>query len=63
MNRILLHDMHGMTCPEIAEAIGVSLANVKVRLHRARVKLRAALQAACEIQRYEGGAVDCEPRQ
>lgn len=42
---ILLHDVHGMTNPEIAAAIGVCLPNVRIRLHRARMKLRAALEA------------------
>lgn len=36
---ILLHDLHGLTGPELAELLGVSLATVKIRLHRARRKL------------------------
>src|SRR5512140_2433644 len=42
---ILLQDMHGRTGPEIAEMLGVSVATVKIRLHRARKRLRAALGA------------------
>ena len=34
---ILLHDLDGLTGPQIAEILRVSLATVKIRLHRARV--------------------------
>ena len=34
------------TEPEVAERLGISLANVKVRAHRARKQLRAALADA-----------------
>ena len=42
---ILLHDLHELTGPEIAGLLDVSLSTVKIRLHRARRKLRAALEA------------------
>ncbi len=44
---VLLHDLDGLTGPEIAEALSVSLATVNVRLHRAHRKLQALLQAGC----------------
>lgn len=59
---ILLHDLHGMTDPEIAAAIGVSLPNVKIRLHRARVKLRGALEAGCAFAYDERGVLACESK-
>ncbi len=59
---ILLHDLHGMTDPEIAAAIGVSLPTVKIRLHRARVKLRAALEAGCAFAYDERGVLACESK-
>jgi RNA polymerase sigma-70 factor (ECF subfamily) len=59
---ILLHDLHGLTGPEIAAAIGVSLPNVKIRLHRARTKLRAALQAGCAFSSDERGVLICEAK-
>lgn len=59
---ILLHDLHGMTGPEIAAAIDVSLPNVKIRLHRARRKLRAALEAGCEFSHDERDVLTCEPK-
>ncbi len=59
---IMLHDLHGMTGPEIAAAIGESLPNVKIRLHRARTKLRAALAAGCEFSCDERGVLVCNER-
>ena len=41
---IVLHDLHGMTDGEVAEALELGVAAVKSRLHRARVQLRKALR-------------------
>ncbi len=59
---IMLHDLHGMSGPDIAAALDVSLPNVKIRLHRARIKLRAALEAGCEFSCDERGVLVCENR-
>ena len=57
---ILLHDIQGLTNPEIAELLGVSLATAKIRLHRAREKLRAALGEGCSFSRDERDVFVCE---
>lgn len=59
---LLLHDLQGFTGPEIAERLGLSLANVKIRLHRARVGLREALSQGCDFTRDERGVFVCQPR-
>jgi len=59
---ILLHDVEGMTNPEIAEMLGLSLATVKIRIHRARERLRAALGQACSFSADERGVLVCEPK-
>jgi RNA polymerase sigma-70 factor (ECF subfamily) len=59
---ILLHDMHELTASEIANLLGESLANVKIRLHRARIKLRAALEAGCEFSYDEVSTLTCESK-
>jgi RNA polymerase sigma-70 factor (ECF subfamily) len=59
---ILLHDVQGLTNPEIAEMLGISLATVKIRLHRARSKLRAALGDGCSFSEDERGVQVCEPQ-
>jgi RNA polymerase sigma-70 factor (ECF subfamily) len=58
---LLLHDLHDLTNPQIAELLDISLDTVKIRLHRARRKLRAALEAGCEFSRDERGVLVCEP--
>lgn len=59
---ILLHDLEGMTCPEIAELLGISLAAAKIRLHRARQQLRAILEEVCHFYLDERGVLVCEPK-
>jgi RNA polymerase sigma-70 factor, ECF subfamily len=39
----LLHDVEGLSSPEIAETLHVNLATIKSRLHRARLFLRRCL--------------------
>lgn len=59
---ILLHDTQGLTNPEIAEMLNLSLATVKIRLHRARKRLRDALDRACSFSHDERGVLICEPK-
>jgi RNA polymerase sigma-70 factor (ECF subfamily) len=59
---ILLHDMHELTAQEIAELLGESLATVKIRLHRARLKLKAALQTGCEFSYDDTSTLTCESK-
>ncbi|MDH3254841.1 MAG: RNA polymerase sigma factor [Acidobacteriota bacterium] len=59
---ILLHDVQGLTNPEIAEMLDVSVATVKIRLHRARNTLRAALDEGCSFDSDDRGVKVCEPK-
>ncbi len=59
---ILLHDLEGLTVGEIAATLGLSLAAAKMRLHRARATLKAALQAGCSLSCSCEGAFMCEPK-
>ena len=59
---ILLHDMHELTAPEIAQLLGESLATIKIRLHRARRKLSVALAAGCEFSHDERDVLVCESK-
>ena len=58
---ILLHDAHGLSNPEIAELLGCSLATAKIRVHRARARLRETLDAACSFEIDERGVLVCDP--
>lgn len=40
---LLLRDVEGLTAPEVAEVLGLSVQAVKSRLHRARLSVRAAV--------------------
>ncbi len=46
---------------EIAAAVGTSVGNVKVRLHRARARLREDLRCHCRLYRDERNELACEP--
>ncbi len=59
---LVLHDLQGFTGPAIAERLGLSLHNVKIRLHRARVRLKSALSSGCDFSRSDRGAFVCEPK-
>ena len=48
---VVLHDVEGMSNPDIAEALGISLAAVKSRVHRSRLYLRQKLGAWMEPAR------------
>ena len=43
---VLLREMEGLSTREVAKVTGLSEANVKTRLHRARVMLRGALEGS-----------------
>jgi RNA polymerase sigma-70 factor (ECF subfamily) len=59
---LLLHDADGLTADEIAHLLQLPLTTVKMRLHRARRQLEAALNNACAFGRDERGVFICEPK-
>jgi RNA polymerase sigma-70 factor (ECF subfamily) len=58
---ILLCDIAGLSQEEMAHVLGIQAGAVKVRLHRARKKLRAVLESACSFERDERNVLVCEP--
>ena len=48
---LVLHDVEGMSNPDIAETLGISLPAVKSRVHRSRLYLRQRLSAYMESAR------------
>ncbi len=55
MRRVyVLSDMEGMSNALIAETLGISLETVKIRLHRARRKLKEAILRHCDFYWFEG---------
>lgn len=59
---ILLGELRGFSDRELADALGVSLGAAKIRLHRARRALKAALERACTFERDEQNEFACAPR-
>lgn len=57
---LLLHDGYGLTNPEIAELLRCSVPTVKIRIHRARSRLRATLVDACDFSADDRGELVCE---
>ncbi len=57
---LVLSDFEGLTNAEIVEVVGVSLDTVKIRLHRARAKLRKGLEANCNFYQDERNELSCD---
>ena len=60
---IVLSELEGLANREIAEILGISLDNVKIRLHRARAKLKAVLNEACDFYYTEQSTLACDRKQ
>ena len=58
---ITLFDMGEISQREIAEILDTTVENVKVRLHRARKKLKAMLEEKCTFEVDERNVLTCEP--
>jgi RNA polymerase sigma-70 factor (ECF subfamily) len=56
---ILLHDRQGFTNAEIARITGTTLENVKIRLHRARRKMKEVFSSKCSFYRDERNVLRC----
>lgn len=58
---LILFDMMECSHQEIAEILDISVENVKVRLHRARKKLKTILEEHCRFEVDERNVLICEP--
>jgi RNA polymerase sigma-70 factor (ECF subfamily) len=57
---IVLSELEGFKNSEIAEILGISLDTVKIRLHRARDRLRKMLRTGCNFFRDERNEFACD---
>jgi RNA polymerase sigma-70 factor, ECF subfamily len=55
---LLLGELAGLSDEEVAHTLGISRANAKVRLHRARGQPKTAIAERCEFYRVE---LSCAP--
>lgn len=57
---MVLHDLEGLSAAETAEICGCSLATAKIRIHRARLRLKEALQRECDFYRDADDVLRCD---
>ena len=60
---VFLSELEGFKNEEIAEILGLSLDTVKIRLHRARSRLRKELENHCTFYRDERNELACDPKE
>ncbi len=59
---VVLSDLEGFRDDEISEILGVSIHTAKVRLHRARARLKRDLEAHCNFYRDERNEFACDQK-
>ncbi len=59
---LLMCDADGLSAKEAAGLLQLPLTTVKMRLHRARQQMQAALKDACKFEHDERGVFVCEPK-
>jgi len=57
---IVLSELEGLANEEIADILEISLNNAKIRLHRARARLRKALEEGCFFYHDEQNVFACD---
>ena len=57
---MVLSELQGFKNSEIAEILGIGLNTVKIRLHRARERLRKELETGCNFYRDERNEFACD---
>lgn len=60
---VVLHDLQGIKNQEIADILSCSLDTVKIRLHRARNKLRTILASNCNFYRDSNDVFCCDRKE
>lgn len=60
---LILREVEGFKNSEIAEILGVSLDTAKIRLHRARAKLKESLGRHCNFYLDERGELACDRKE
>jgi predicted DNA-binding protein (UPF0251 family) len=58
---LVLFDIMEFNHQESADILGITVKNVKVRLHRARKRLKAILEEKCAFERDERNVLICTP--
>lgn len=59
---LVLAEFEGLKNSEIAEILGITIATVKIRLHRARAKMKNELEGHCSFYRDERNELACDKK-
>lgn len=59
---VVLSELEEVPNQQIAEMLGISLATVKIRLHRAKARLKKEFATRCNFYRDEGNRLACDPK-
>lgn len=57
---LILHDLEGLSAEQTAEICACSVATAKIRIHRARLRLKEALTKRCEFYRDQDNVFRCD---
>ncbi len=60
---LVLHEFEEMSAAQVAEVMECSLATAKIRVHRARARLREALRQGCDFYRGGDNSLRCDRKQ
>ena len=60
---LVLGDLEGHTNKEVADILGLSLETVKMRLHRARARLKAELSQGCDFSVNSDNTLECQRKE
>jgi RNA polymerase sigma-70 factor (ECF subfamily) len=58
---LIMSDIMEFSHQEMAEVLGITVQNAKVRIHRARKKLKVLLEKACTFEKDERNVLVCLP--
>lgn len=57
---LVLHDLEGLSAEQVAQVCECSIATAKIRIHRARKRLKEALNNACSFYHDQAGVYRCD---
>ena len=60
---LILHDLEGLSAEQTAEISDCSLASAKIRIHRARLRLKEMLKEQCEFYRDPDSVFRCDRKE
>ena len=60
---IILNELEGFANKEISQILQISLETTKIRLHRARTKLKKSLESSCDFYHDYNSGLACDRKQ